>query len=78
MDSPEIVDPEDMTVPQVRKALHQLRAAWAENSPTSVFYPSKLLSNGMSMESFALAQVSGSHKKRHSKSKNNMANSTQN
>lgn len=61
--------PEDMTIPQVRKSLHQLRASWAENSPNSVFYPSKLLSNGMSMETFALAQVSGSHKKRHSKSK---------
>jgi hypothetical protein len=63
------VEPEDMPVPYVRKALGEMRIAWNDNSPNSVFYPSQPLSNGMPMETFALAQVCGSHKKRHSKGK---------
>ncbi len=57
----------DMTVPQVRRCLNQIRIAWSQHSPNSVFYPSKLLTNGVSIETFALAQVNESHKKRHVK-----------
>lgn len=59
----------DMTVAEVRRALQELRKKWKDSTEDDLFYPSDPLFNGLTVESFALMQVTGHHKKRHMKCK---------
>jgi len=64
--SPEL-SPEQLSIPQIRKYLHDIRDSWSKHSTESLFLPSQHLPNGMSYESFALKQVLQSNQKRHSR-----------
>jgi hypothetical protein len=59
----------EMTVAEVRRALLEIRTRWKDTTEDHLFFPSDPLFNGLSMESFALMQVTGHHKKRHMKCK---------
>ena len=50
-----------------RKALNEIRSASLLHSPEEIFYPTLLLSNGMTMENFALDHANLSHRKRYMK-----------
>jgi hypothetical protein len=50
-----------------RKALNEIRSASQKHSPEEIFYPTLLLSNGQSMEQFALDHANLHHRKRYLK-----------
>lgn len=56
-----------MSVAEVRKALQQIRDRWKHHSPDSLFFPSDLLFNNMTMQEFAYKFVLGHVERRHHK-----------
>jgi hypothetical protein len=58
-----------MSLADVRKYLGETRKKWTNQTPTSPFYCTDLLSNGMMIQEFALKFQQGQHKKRHEKNK---------
>ena len=57
----------DMSVADVRKALALMRKEWYKHSSVQPFFPSKLLTDKLTMADFAFKFVMGHHEKRHQK-----------
>lgn len=58
----------DMSVADVRKALSNIRKEWQRHSYVHPFFPSKKLTDDMTISEFAFKFVMGHHAKRHAKS----------
>lgn len=58
----------DMSVADVRKALSNMRKEWQRHSYVNPFFPSKMLTEDMTISEFAFKFIMGHHAKRHAKS----------
>ena len=59
----------ELSLPEMRRALAEIRKAWAAHSPEEICYPTRVLANGLTIETVALAKVCEGHRRRHQKSK---------
>ena len=57
----------DMSVADVRKALSNMRKEWQKHNSVQPFFPSKALTNDLTISEFAFKFVMGHHAKRHAK-----------
>jgi hypothetical protein len=57
----------NMSVADVRKALSNMRREWSKHSCVQPFYPSKMLTEDMTIAEFSFKFVMGHHAKRHAK-----------
>lgn len=57
----------EMSVADVRKALSNMRKEWQKHNYVQPFFPSKQLTDNMSVSEFAFKFVMGHHAKRHAK-----------
>lgn len=58
---------DSMTVADVRKSLAFMRKEWLRHSCVNPFFPSKKLSENLTISEFAFKFVMGHHAKRHAK-----------
>jgi hypothetical protein len=63
-----------MSVAEVRKYLGETRKGWSAQTLNQPFYITDKLSNGMTMQEFALKFQQGHHQKRHNKCRKNNKN----
>lgn len=59
----------DMSVADVRKALANMRKEWQKHNYVQPFFPSKYITDDLTISEFAFKFVMGHHAKRHAKEK---------